>query len=334
MRAAIITLTFLTFAGLVAVAGSEQELRQKAGTVLGIPDPATIDYPSGFPPTPAEVSLGKTLFFDPRLSVKKTVSCATCHNPDLGFGDWNAKGRGVNLNQLGRNSPHIYNLAWSPLFFWDGRAGSLEEQALGPIQAKGEMAMDLPELLKRLNSVSYYRQQVKAVYADDEVQAKHVASAIAAFERTLIVRQTAYDAWQAGNDHALGDEAKRGLALFVGKANCIACHSGPNLTDNSFHNLGVKDADVGRSAISPGKNAQGAFKTPGLRNCLLTAPYMHDGSLKSLEDVVRFYNRGGDQPTADPLVKPLSLSETEIIDLVAFLGVLTEPLVVERPAIP
>lgn len=319
----------------VTVSGADPgDLRARAAKALGTPDPASIDYPNGVPPTPAEIALGRTLFFDPRLSATRSASCATCHNPDLGFGDGLAKGRGVMGRELPRHAPHLYNVAWAPVLFWDGRAASLEEQALGPIQAPGEMALDLPTLLVRLNAVAAYRREFTAVYGPGPVTADRLAGAIAAFERTLVVRHTAYDRWQTGDDRALGPEATRGLALFLGKADCIACHSGPNFSDSSFHNLGRKDADRGRAGIVPGAAGERAFKTPGLRNALLTAPYMHDGGEPTLEAVVRFYNRGGDVPTPDPLVKKLHLAEDEIRDLVAFMGALTEPLEIPRPEIP
>ena len=306
-------------------------LRAHAGRVLGTPDPATIDHPTGFPPTPAEIALGRTLFFDPRLSSSGTVSCATCHNPDLGLGDGLATGHGANA--LTRNTPPLYNLAWAPVLFWDGRSPSLEDQALQPIQAPGEMALPLPQLLARLNAVEGYRAAFRDAYGDDAITGPRVAGALAGFERTLVVRATAYDRWQAGDDRALGPEARRGLGLFLGKADCTSCHSGPNFTDFSFHRLGLPDADRGRAAVVPGAASEKAFRTPGLRNVALTAPYLHDGSVATLEEVVRLYNRGGG-PGADPLLKPLGLTDDEVRDLVAFLGALTEPLVIERPTLP
>ena len=332
---ATVTVVLASLSSLAAAqVGPDGELRAKAAKHIGTPDPATIDYPSGFAPTKAQIDLGRTLFFDNRLSSQGNISCATCHNPDLGFGDGLAKGQGSKGTQVGRNAPHIYNLAWTPLLFWDGRAASLEDQAIGPIESPGEMAMDLPTLLKRLNDVEDYRTAFATAYGPGPITKDNIASAIASFERTIVVRNTAYDRWQSGDDQAMGPEAKRGLALFLGKANCISCHSGPNLSDGSFHNLGMKSEDRGRAAIAAGPAAERAFKTPGLRNVLLTAPYLHDGSEASLEAVVRFYNRGGDVPTPDPLVRKLNLSEMEIIDLVAFMGALTESTPIARPVIP
>lgn len=321
-------------AAVATVAISERSPAEIA-KLLGTPSLDAIDYPDGVAPSAREVTLGKTLFFDPRLSKPGTMSCATCHNPDLGFGDGMALGQGVHGNRLGRNTPHLYNLAWNRVFFWDGRASSLEEQALGPIQAAGEMDMDLPGMVARLRGVTWYRDEFTALYGANGLVAENIGKAIAGFERTLVSRNAPFDRWLAGDAAAMSPEAVRGAQLFVGKARCNACHSGPNLTDESFHNIGTGDADAGRAKFVPGTaTLTGAFKTSGLRNVLLTAPYLHDGSEASLEAVVRFYNQGGRKPTTDPLIKPLGLDGGEILDLVAFLGALTDPLRVDRPQVP
>lgn len=301
---------------------------------LATPNLATIEYPEGEPPTAADIALGRQLYFEPRLSGNGTMSCATCHNPDIGMGDGMAKGIGAKANRLGRNTPHVYNLAWSSVLFWDGRARSLEEQALGPIASQDEMDLPIEQAVARLKNISGYEQQFTTVYGKDGVTAENLGKAIAAFERTLVSRDSAFDRYLAGDKSALSPEAVRGLALFQGKANCIACHNGPNLTDDSFHNMGMLDQDIGRGKFDPAPHFQGAFKTPGLRNVALTAPFMHDGSLASLEAVVQFYNRGGDRPTSDPLVRKLNLSDAEVRDLVTFLGALTDPVTVAVPILP
>lgn len=302
---------------------------------LGVPDRGDIEYPDGKPPTANEIALGKTLFFDTRLSINRKQSCATCHNPDLGLGDGMSKGIGTMGEGLGRNTPHLYNLAWNVTFFWDGRSASLEEQALGPIQAPGEMNMPLEKLLPRLNKVPYYQSAFKEVYGDSTITKENLAKAIAAFERNIIVDDSSFDRFMKGDKYAMSPAAINGLALFNGKANCVACHDGANFTDNSFHNLGMKDGDPGRVKIDPSSGLTGAFKTSGLRNIVLTAPYMHDGSKATLEEVIRFYNRGGDtEQGRDKLIKPLALSDKEIFDLVAFLGSLTSPVIIDRPEIP
>lgn len=302
---------------------------------LGTPDVDDIEYPDDDAPSAQEVELGKVLFFDTRLSINEKQSCATCHNPDLGFGDGVAAGSGTMGNTLGRNTPHIYNLAWSSIFMWDGRKASLEEQALGPIEAAGEMNMPLNILLPRLNEVPFYQQEFKAIYGSSIITKETLGKAIAAFERSIISDNSPFDQYLAGNKNAMSPEAIRGLALFASKANCTRCHDGANFTDDSFHNIGVIGNDEGREAIVSSPGMKGAFKTPGLRNTLLTAPYMHNGSLASLEEVIRFYNKGGEQVEGrSKLIEPLKLSELEIQELVAFLGALTDPIVIERPSIP
>lgn len=299
---------------------------------LGTPRPDTIKHPDGVPPNAAMVELGRALFFDHRLSGNRQQSCASCHMPELGLGDGTAKGRGTTGGALPRNTPHLYNLAWNISFFWDGRAQSLEEQALGPIQAPGEMNMPLPRMIATLSALTGYQAQFRTAFGSEEVSAEKVAQAIAAFERTLVSNNSAFDRYQAGDRNAMSPEAVRGLALFTGKAQCVQCHDGPNFTDNSFHNIGVGDADPGRATVVQDRSLTGAFKTPGLRNVALTAPYMHDGSQKTLEDVMRHYNRGGRKtPHLDRLMKPLKLNNREIMELIAFMGALTDPVRVDRP---
>ncbi|NRA38223.1 MAG: hypothetical protein HRU15_08795 [Planctomycetes bacterium] len=308
--------------------------RAEIAQLLGTPDVDDIEYPDDEEPTVAQIELGKILYFDRRLSKHQTMSCATCHNPDIGFGDGMAFGQGVMGGSEGRNAPHIYNLAWNNIFFWDGRAATLEEQALGPIQAEGEMNMPLEEVVGRIEGVVKYQELFKAAYGDNAITSDNIGRAIASFERTVVSDNSAFDRYLAGDDNALSKEAMHGMQLYVGKANCIECHSGPNLTDQSFHNLGMKSDDIGRMKVVEVEVMNKAFKTPGLRNVALTGPYMHDGSLGSLEDVVKFYNRGGDVKTQDPLMKPLGLTAEEERALIAFLGALTDPVDIAHPVVP
>ena len=299
---------------------------------LGVPDRYDIEYPDDEPPSDDEVLLGKTLFFDTRLSLKRTQSCNTCHNIDLGWGDAMQFSLGDRGNFTGRNTPHIYNLAWNHVFFWDGRAASLEEQALGPIQAGGEMDMPLDLMLRRLKVVPWYRDMFKKVYGDNAMVEENVARALAAFERTIIVDDTPFDKYIQGDKSAMSPAAIRGMALYEGKAQCIKCHDGPNFTDESFHNIGLEGEDMGRYRIAEATGMQKAFKTPGLRNVLFTAPYMHDGSLGTIQEVVEFYNRGGD--VENKAIEKLDLTEEEKRDLIAFLGALNQRLDIEKPVIP
>ncbi|MBL4583682.1 MAG: cytochrome B6 [Pseudomonadales bacterium] len=276
---------------------------------IGTPDRGKIKYPSGAAPSLAEVNLGKMLFFDPRISVNQTQSCATCHNPDLGLSDAIKHSLGAMGKRVNRHAPHLYNLAWSNQFFWDGRAASLEEQALDPIVENSEMNMPLPELITRLKAVPYYQKAFEQIYGSTAISALNISRANAAFERSLISDNSPFDQYIAGNKTAMSPAAIRGMELFEGKANCIECHDGPNFTDNIFHNIGVKSDDLGRGAITNDRTQNKAFKTPGLRNITLSAPYMHDGSEPSIQAVIRFYNQGGtDTEGLDNLIEKLNLS--------------------------
>lgn len=330
LRQPVATALLLALAVLPTVASGRDALP------LATPAPATIVYPAGAPPTAAEIALGKTLFFDPRLSRNLTQSCATCHNPALGFGDGVALGKGAEGNQLGRNTPPLYNLAWNRVFFHDGRSPSLEAQALNPIESNAEMNIPLPLLIERLSAVDWYRQQFQAVYGGEKITADMIGKALASFERTLTSRNAPFDRFLAGDTGAMSESAQRGLKIFKGAAWCSSCHDGANLTDNEFHNIGVKTTDPGRGKFAPDQpRMQGAFKTPGLRNVELTGPYMHDGSQRTLEDVMKFYNRGGDdKKRRDPLIRELDLSKQDIADLVEFMKALTDPVAIEAPSIP
>lgn len=302
---------------------------------FGAIDMDDIVYPDDEPHSAAEIELGKTLFFDRRLSRNFKQSCASCHNPDLGFGDAMAKGLGSMGLELSRNTPPLYNLAWNEVFFWDGRASSLEEQALGPIEAEGEMNLPLKILLPRLQAVPYYRKAFGNVYGVTKIGSEQVGRALAAFERSLVSKNTPFDRYLAGVTTALSPAAIRGMEIFKGKGDCIQCHDGPNFTDGGFYNLGITNQDAGRASTVGDDSLWGAFKTPGLRNVLFTAPYMHDGSEATLEAVVRFYNLGGGKsPNKDKLIVPLELTDQDVLDLVAFMGALTEKLSIVRPEIP
>ena len=304
---------------------------EEAKSQFQTPDTFDIEYPDDVEPTGAQIELGKKLFFDKKLSLNESQSCATCHDPDHGFSDGLKFSLGAMGNASKRNAPHLYNLAWNILFLWDGRAASLEEQALIPIEAPDEMNLPLETLVKRLSTSPEYEQAFTRAYGDSEVTTERIAHAIASFERGIIVDDTPFDRYLKGNDNAISDAAKRGLVLFAGKGKCIDCHSGPNFTDNSFHNIGLASNDPGRGEIIGDDTLDGAFKVPGLRNIIFSAPYMHDGSLGTLEEVVQFYNRGGDhKEQISELIKPLELSDEEVRDLVAFLASLNQPLPISR----
>jgi cytochrome c peroxidase len=283
----------------------------------------SLSMPSDNPLTEGRVELGKQLFFDKRLSADSTVSCASCHDPSKGWGNAKAFSTGVGGKLGSRNSPTIVNSAYQTFLFWDGRAGSLEEQALGPMQNPIEMDMPLADLEGRLNKIDGYREQFHKVFGTG-VSAENVGKALAAFQRTILSGNAPYDRYKAGEADALSEPAQRGLKLFAHKAHCAACHSGPNFSDGAFHNIGIgmnhKDADIGREKISGLLGDRGGFRTPSLREVSRTAPYMHDGSLKTLEEVVDYYDRGGvKNPQLDEEIYPLKLTTQDKRDLVAFL---------------
>ena len=288
--------------------------------------------------TPERVELGKNLFFDPRLSGSNFISCATCHNPSLGWSDAQPTAIGHGMGTLDRSTPTILNTAYQRFQFWDGRARSLEKQALGPIEAGGEMSQSLDLLIPELQAIPGYVTLFEAAYPGEGVSKKTIAKAIAAFERTIVSSESAFDRWLKGVDGVMSDEAIKGFEIFKGKANCTACHDGFNFSDNGFHNIGLKDMeDMGRYAIKPIKVLKGAFKTPTLRDIDLTSPYMHNGAYKTLEEVVEHYDVGGfeNAGTMDPNMKALNLSKQEKKAVVAFLKSLTgDPVPFTVPVLP
>lgn len=287
--------------------------------------PASIPYPADNPYTPAKAALGKMLYFDTRLSAANLLSCASCHNPAFGWGDGQAKGIGHNMRQLGRRSPSIVNAAFSQIFMWDGRAASLEEQALGPIKTDVEMNLPLDQLVARLKAIVEYAPLFALAFPNEGIAEITVAKAIATYERTVVSGHAPFDAWVEGDDGAISEEAKRGFVLFNTKARCSSCHSGWNFTDDSFHDIGLSDPDIGRGLYMPRVlKMQNAFKTPGLREITRRGPYMHDGSIATLAAVVEHYDRGGiERPSRSELIRPLNLSGQDKADLVAFLRTLT-----------
>ncbi len=291
------------------------------------PDGAYI--PEDNPLSAAKVELGKLLYFDPRLSRDNTVSCASCHNPYHGFADPAPTSKGVGGALGTRNSPTVINRLFSKEQFWDGRAADLEEQAKGPVTNPVEMSMpDHDAAVRTINHVRGYRPYFIQAFGDKDVTIDRVADAIASYERTVLAGDSPYDRYLAGQADALSASAVRGMGLFLGKGRCITCHVGQNFADEKYHNLGVgmdePEPDLGRFVVTGVEADKGAFKTPTLRNVAETAPYMHDGSERTLRDVMVLYNAGGTKnPWLSPLMQPLGLSEQEIDDLVAFMHALT-----------
>ena len=281
-----------------------------------IASPAGLDLylpvPDDNPITPEKVALGRRLFFDRRLSRDGSISCASCHDPVRAFADGRAISIGVRGRQGHRHSPALLNRGYGRAFFWDGRTNSLEEQVLKPIQDPNEMDLTLDEAAARV-----------------KLDVPALSRALASYVRSILSGDSPYDRFVSGDRSALSAEQQRGLQLFRGKGNCTACHIGPNFTDEQSHNTGVawRDgalADEGRFAVSKNPRDRGAFKTPTLREIARTAPYMHDGSLATLEEVIDFYSEGGrPNPSLDADIRPGHFSPEEKHALVAFLQSLT-----------
>ncbi len=295
--------------------------------------PKTPPAPADNQPTPARVELGKTLFFDPRLSSASNLACASCHSPMFGWSDGMTTAKGSKSKVLGRASPTITNTGYNTLQMWDGRKVSLEDQAMGPMESMDEMAMDLQALFKWLDAEPGYKSQFAKAYPNEPIDSKSVSKAIAAFERTVVSNNSPFDRWLQGDARAMSRQQVVGFRLFSdpNKGNCVACHQAPNFTDGGFHNVGLashdlSNPDMGRFAIKPVASMKGAFKTPTLRDITLTAPYFHDGSAATLADVVAHYNSGGQSKTnLSPGMKPLHLTADESAAIVAFMQALTSP---------
>lgn len=301
-----------------------------AGSFL--PRPPGLDLympvPEDNPLTAAKVSLGRRLFFDPVLSRDRSRACASCHLPDRAFGDTLPVARGIDGRRGIRNAPPLVNRAWERTFFWDGRVASLEEQALHPVRSPRELDLPLEALARRLRDDPSYVDAFGAAFPgeEDAVGPRGVARALASFVRTLQAGDAPFDRYRAGDPDALPLRARRGRRLFFGGAGCARCHSGPTFADGRFHNTGVSwgSPDLGRHRVTGREEDRGRFRTATLRELVRTAPYMHDGSLATLEDVVAFYDGGGTpNPFLSPRIRPLDLSARDRADLVAFLRALS-----------
>ena len=305
-------------------AGAGSVIELKLPQIQGLEDPNTF-VPAENPMTAKKVELGRLLFFDKRLSKNDTIACASCHLPAKGFADGMPVSTGINKLKGGRSAPAAINRVFSKAQFWDGRADTLEDQSIGPFVSPVEHGFaNHEELVVKIKKIAGYRKLFNEVFGH-EVVAGDVGKAIASFQRTILSGNSAVDKFDlGGDDKALSESAKRGLELFRGKARCTRCHSGFNFTDEEFHNLGIgwdtNTVDLGRYMVTNNAEDIGAFKTPTLREIARTAPYMHDGRFKTLEEVVKFYNQGGvKNPHQDNTIIPLELTEQEQQDVVALL---------------
>ncbi|WP_242463377.1 cytochrome-c peroxidase [Rhodocyclus tenuis] len=302
---------------------------------------------SSSPPAPADTvpeplrQLGSRLFFDPALSASDAIACASCHRPDHAFADTQAISPGHDGRRGRRNAPALVGVAHAVPLFWDGRAPTLEAQALGPIADAAEMAMPLDRLPGKLAALPGYREDFAAAFGDGEVTLARIQSALATYQRTLVPVPTRFDDFLRGRTDALDDRELLGLHLFRTKARCMSCHNGPTLTDNRFHNLGLtyygrQREDLGRYRVSADPADVGAFRTPTLRSVAQSGPWMHNGVFSSLRGILNLYNAGMPRPrpanaaqAADPLfpqtsrlLRPLELRADELQALEAFLRAL------------
>lgn len=287
--------------------------------------PVEIPYPDSDPFSRPKFMLGRMLFFDPILSGSKSRSCASCHNPSLSWADGQPRAIGEMQQPLPLRSPTLLNVGWTPKLGWDGHFRDLESVAIGPITSPTNMNLSEDALVKRLGAIPGYVDAFHSAFGDGDISASKVQLALATFERSIVSTEAPFDRWIKGDETAIDAAAKRGFALFNGKANCASCHSGWAFTDASFHDIGTaRGDDVGRGRLFPNSAAlQYAFKTPTLRDVARRGPYMHNGSVATLQDVIELYNRGGiERPSRDPEIRPLGLSADDKADLIAFLDTL------------
>lgn len=295
--------------------------------IEGFRRPAAIPAPADNPLTEAKAELGKALFFDPRLSASGSMSCASCHNPALGWQDARMRAAGSNGQLLPRHTPTILDIAWSEPLFWDGRAGTLEEQARFPITGAREMNMRAEDAVAMVQGMPGYRTAFATAFPGQPISFDAIARAIASYERTIVSAPAPFDRWIEGDGNAISASAQRGFVLFNTRAGCAACHSGWRFTDDGFHDIGLPGDDMGRAAIAPGLEIlERAFKTPTLRNIAERGPYMHDGSIATLAAVLDHYDTGFlGRTSLSPEMKRLGLSAPEKADLLAFLRSLSSP---------
>lgn len=351
----LVTSTAIAIIGTIWILGCQQSEKPAspsspaASTSDATKPTAAASVPLGLPPvpvpadnsmTPEKIELGKMLYFDKRLSKENDISCATCHDPKMAWAEHLPTSKGIH-GQIGeRNSPTVINAAYLPVQFWDGRAASLEEQALGPIENPIEMGNTMEACLDTLSKIPGYRQRFKAVFGSETLTKENVAMAIAAFERTILSGNSPYDKFKAGDQKALTDEQKRGMDVFMDRGQCSTCHTPPIFSNGNFYNAGVGGGkDPGRKKVTNRDADEGKFRVPALREVANTAPYYHNGSVATLEEAVKVMATGGiDNPNLSSMLKSVrdaNLTERDIKDLVAFLGALSgEFPVMDPPTLP
>jgi len=290
--------------------------------------PDTIPSPKNNPLTKEKTLLGKKLFFDSILSRADNISCATCHNPLKGWSDADALAIGDKGEKGTRNSPSILNSTYQFIYFWDGRVSSLEEQALKPLLTHVEMNLDPKIAVKRLQKNPMYQKMFKDAFPSEDISTHTLAKALASFERTIVSGESKFDLFLKGDKTQLSEEETKGFYTFVNKGNCTVCHSTFLFSDQSFNNIGIDNNDIGRAAIKKRALWKGTFKTPSLRNVANTAPYFHNGSIKTLAEAVTFCAKGSrdKNATVSNLLLDKHLNTNEINQIVLFLHTLSEPV--------
>lgn len=300
--------------------------------------PESIPYPEDNPYSAVKAELGRTLFFDPILSGSQTRSCASCHSPGLSWGDGLPRALGESLAVLPLRSPTLIAVAWMPRLGWDGKFRDVEAVTFAPMLSKLNMNLSETDGLARLSAIPGYVKAFNAAFGEGDITRRKVELAMANYERTIVPTTAPFDRWIEGDDKAISASAKRGFEIFAGKAHCTGCHNGFAFSDGSFHDIGTaKGGDIGRGRLFQNSvPLRYAFKTPTLRDVARRAPYMHDGSVPTLEAVIDLYDRGGiDRPSRSKLIFPLGLTKDEKSNLIAFLGTLTgEPAQATVPNFP
>lgn len=299
------------------------------------------------------ILLGKTIFFDPRMSGSNQISCSNCHVPDLSWTDGRQRSLGHDHKVNTRNSPSLLNVWFYKNLFWDGRSPDLEDQAFSPINNEIEMHSSMPEAIEKIRNIEGYKPLFDSAFGNHTVTPEQVTKALAVFQRTIVSRKADFDNFLAGKKEAMSDAALRGLHLFRTKARCMNCHNGALLTDDKFHNIGLtyyqrEFEDLGRYKVTKKPEDVGRFRTPSLRDVIRTRPWMHNGLFDNIDGILNMYNAGGANPKpkenqlndplfpkTDSLLKKLNLSKQERDDIVAFLNAITtNPTTMRQPALP
>jgi len=333
-----ISIAIMVFFSTIPIIGNAQTT-MNLEQPLGLPP---VPVPSDNPMTKEKVELGKMLYFDTRLSENGSISCSTCHMPKHGYAEPKPVSEGIHKQKGHRNANTVINTAYATSLFWDGRAKDLEDQAAGPVENPIEMGTKMTVVSGKLNKIEEYKKRFQEVFGGP-ANKENITNAIAAFERTILSGNSPYDNYQNGDKDAMSEEAIAGMNLFNGRAMCSTCHTPPVFSNWNFYNAGVgsdkEELDLGRYEVTENPAHKGAFRVPHLRNVTDTPPYFHDGSVKTLEEGVKFMARGGkDNPNRHALFKAVeaqNLSDKEINQLVEFVKSLSGDYpVVEEPELP